>query len=87
MKSTVAQSAGVSRSAGRRVEVRIFSWIKIDSDEAGEEKSLYPEEVRLVTEALGADRWPTEIFQSLTFVFLLATPILLVAPRRRVPGE
>jgi hypothetical protein len=32
-------------------------------------KSLSSEEVRLVTEALGADVWPTEMFQSLTFAF------------------
>ena len=58
----------------------ILSWVKIGRDEVGEEKSLFPEEVRLVTEALGADMWPTEMFRSPTFVFLLA------APRRRVPG-
>jgi hypothetical protein len=65
--------------SGSRVGVWILSWVKIDSDEVGEEKSLFPEEVRLVTEALGADMWPTEMFQLLTFVFLLA------APWRRAP--
>jgi hypothetical protein len=80
MKSTVAQSAGVSRAARWRVGVWILSLVKIGSDHAGEEKSMFPEEIRLVTAALGADMWPIEMFQSLTFAFLQA------APTRRVPG-
>jgi hypothetical protein len=54
--------------------------VRIGSDKGGGVKSLLPAEVRLVAEALAADLWPTETFQSLTFVFLQATP------RRRVPG-
>jgi hypothetical protein len=43
---------------------RTLSWVRIDSDEGGEVKSLFPAEVRLVVEALGADVWPTEMFRS-----------------------
>jgi hypothetical protein len=37
-------------------------------------KILFPDKVQLVTEVLSAGMWPTEMFQSLTFVFLQATP-------------
>jgi hypothetical protein len=74
MKSRVAQSSGVSRAARSILGVGILSWFKIDSDEGGEVKSPFTVEVLLVTEALGADVWPTEMLQSLTVFFYRQLP-------------
>ncbi len=48
-------SSRVAQIAGRRVGVWILSFVQIDSDESGGEKTLFPEEVRLMPEASGED--------------------------------
>ncbi len=74
MRSRVSQSSGGSQAAGSGVGVGIPSWGKIDSDEGGKVKSLFPVEVLLVAKVLGADVWPTEMFESLTFFFYRQLP-------------